>query len=133
MAKRNADPVDVHVGNRVRMRRVLIGMSQEKLADRLGLTFQQIQKYERGSNRISASRLFQISEILRVPVQFFYDEMANPVAAEPGEAGAGESGDRIMDLMTSPEGLQLNQAFIEIRSADVRRRIIDLVKALAAS
>ena len=132
MAKRNANPVDVHVGNRIRTRRLLIGMSQEKLGDRLGLTFQQVQKYEKGSNRVSASRLFAMAEILGVSVQFFYDEMAGPVMAARGESAAGGSGDRVMDLMTSAEGLQLNQAFVEIRSAEVRRRIIDLVRAIAA-
>ena len=75
MAKRNANPIDVHVGNRVRMRRMLIGMSQEKLGDQLGLTFQQVQKYEKGSNRVSASRLYQMAQILGVNIQFFYDDM----------------------------------------------------------
>jgi transcriptional regulator with XRE-family HTH domain len=131
MAKRNANAIDVHVGNRLRMRRILVGMSQEKLGDRLGLTFQQVQKYEKGSNRVSASRLFQMSEILGVPVQFFYDEMAGPAMAA-ADSGVGGTGDRVMDLVTSSEGLQLNQAFVEIRSAEVRRRIIDLVRAIAA-
>lgn len=131
MAKRNADPIDVHVGNRLRMRRTLIGMSQEKLGDRLGLTFQQVQKYEKGSNRVSASRLFRMSEILGVSVQFFYDDMAGSVAAA-GEPSAGAGRDRIMELTNASEGLQLNEAFVAIRSADVRRRIIDLVKAIAA-
>lgn len=132
MAKRNANPVDVHVGNRIRMRRTLIAMSQEKLGDRLGLTFQQVQKYEKGSNRVSASRLFQMSGILGVTIQYFYDDMAGSVATAAGEPAASGSGGRIMNLVTSTEGLQLNQAFTEIRSAEVRRRIIDLVKAIAA-
>jgi transcriptional regulator with XRE-family HTH domain len=131
MAKRNANPIDVHVGNRVRMRRMLIGMSQEKLGDQLGLTFQQVQKYEKGSNRVSASRLFQMAQILGVTVQFFYDDMPGSVS---GQASTGfaenKNGELIMDLISSSEGLQLNQAFIDIENPDVRRRIIDLVKVL---
>ena len=115
MAKRNANPIDVHVGNRVRMRRMLIGMSQEKLGDQLGLTFQQVQKYEKGSNRVSASRLFQMAQILGVTVQFFYDDMPGSVS---GQASTGfaenKNGELIMDLISSSEGLQLNQAFIDI-------------------
>jgi transcriptional regulator with XRE-family HTH domain len=131
MAKRHANPIDVHVGNRVRMRRMLIGMSQEKLGDQLGLTFQQVQKYEKGSNRVSASRLFQMAQILGVTVQFFYDDMPGSVS---GQASTGfaenKNGELIMDLISSSEGLQLNQAFIDIENPDVRRRIIDLVKVL---
>jgi transcriptional regulator with XRE-family HTH domain len=131
MAKRNANPIDVHVGNRVRMRRMLIGMSQEKLGDQLGLTFQQVQKYEKGSNRVSASRLFQMAQILGVNVQFFYDDMPGSVSGNLSTGFAeNKNGELIMDLISSAEGLQLNQAFIEIKDADVRRRIIDLVKAL---
>jgi transcriptional regulator with XRE-family HTH domain len=133
MAKRNANPIDVHVGNRVRMRRMLIGMSQEKLGDQLGLTFQQVQKYEKGSNRVSASRLFQMSQILGVTVQFFYDDMPGSISGVPSTGFAeNKNGALIMDLISSAEGLQLNQAFIEIKDADVRRRIIDLVKVLGA-
>jgi transcriptional regulator with XRE-family HTH domain len=127
MAKRQANPIDVHVGNRVRMRRLMIGMSQEGLAERLGLTFQQVQKYEKGSNRISASRLFEMAGILGVPVQHFFEEMAGPAAP-----AAAPGGDRLSDLLSSPEGIQLNQAFMEIENAEVRRRIIDLLRAIAA-
>ncbi|MDP9137430.1 MAG: helix-turn-helix transcriptional regulator [Pseudomonadota bacterium] len=132
MAKRNANPVDVHVGNRIRMRRVLIGMSQEKLGDRLGLTFQQVQKYEKGSNRVSASRLFAISEVLGVTLQFFYDGMPGAVTATAVEPAAGEGGDPLADLLSSAEGRELSQAFTKIRSAEVRRRILDLIRAIAA-
>ena len=133
MAKRNANPIDVHVGNRVRMRRMLIGMSQEKLGDQLGLTFQQVQKYEKGSNRVSASRLFQMAQILGVNVQFFYDDMPGSVSGNPSTGFAeNKNGELIMDLISAAEGLQLNQAFIEIKDADVRRRIIDLVKVLGS-
>ncbi|MDH3743312.1 MAG: helix-turn-helix transcriptional regulator, partial [Hyphomicrobiales bacterium] len=122
---------DVHVGNRVRMRRMLIGMSQEKLGERLGLTFQQVQKYEKGSNRVSASRLYQMAHILGVPVQFFFEDISEasvergadvPVASETGE---------IMEFLNSSEGVQLNRAFNEIASANVRRRVIELVKSIA--
>jgi transcriptional regulator with XRE-family HTH domain len=132
MAKRHANPIDVHVGNRVRLRRLRIGMSQEKLAERLGLTFQQVQKYEKGSNRVSASRLFEMAEILGVPVQYFYEEMASPAAPPAGDESAGTPGEALADLMSSREGQQLSEAFTSIKNAEVRRRIIDLVKALAA-
>jgi transcriptional regulator with XRE-family HTH domain len=124
MAKRNANPIDVHVGNRVRMRRMLIGMSQEKLGDQLGLTFQQVQKYEKGSNRVSASRLFRMTQILGVNVQFFYDDMPGSVSGLPSTGFAeNKNGELIMDLISSAEGLHLNQAFIKIKDADVRRRM----------
>jgi transcriptional regulator with XRE-family HTH domain len=132
MVKRNANPIDVHVGNRVRMRRMLIGMSQEKLGEQLGLTFQQVQKYEKGSNRVSASRLYQMGQILGVPVQFFYDDLPGSLAGTPpgGFAEAGSEG-MIMDFLSSSEGLQLNRAFSEIGDSEVRRRVVDLVKAIA--
>ena len=131
MAKRNANPIDVHVGNRVRMRRMLIGMSQEKLGDQLGLTFQQVQKYEKGSNRVSASRLFRMAQILGVNIQFFYDDMPGSVSGVPSTGFAkNQNGERVMNLISSAEGLQLNQAFIKINDADVCRHIIDLVKVL---
>ena len=132
MVKKNPNPIDVHVGNRVRMRRMLVGMSQEKLGQRLGLTFQQIQKYEKGANRISASRLFQISEILGVPVQFFFEDL--PRQDENEEAGGlGEAGDQssIMDFLGSSEGLQLNRFFAQIGDTGVRRSIIELVRSLS--
>jgi transcriptional regulator with XRE-family HTH domain len=134
MVKKNPNPVDVHVGHRVRMRRVLAGLSQEKLGDQLGLTFQQVQKYEKGSNRVSASRLYQIAHILSVPVSFFFDDLPDMsnVHAKGGFAEAGpENG--IMDFLNSSEGLQLNKAFAEIREPVVRRKIVELVKSIARS
>ncbi len=114
------------------MRRMLIGLSQEKLGDKLGLTFQQVQKYEKGSNRVSASRLYQMAQILDVPVQFFFEDLPSgiemPTAAGFAEPGAQES---IIGFLNSSEGLQLNRAFSEITNPDVRRRVVDLVKALA--
>jgi len=133
MKKKNPNPIDVHVGNRVRMRRMLIGMSQEKLGERLGLTFQQIQKYEKGANRISASRLFQMAQILGVPVQFFFEDL--PQQAVEEEEGFGETREQtaIMDFLGSSEGLQLNRYFAQIKDARIRRSIIDLVRSLSQS
>lgn len=126
---RRANPVDVHVGGRVRLRRMLLGMSQEKLGEHLGLTFQQIQKYEKGINRIGASRLFDLSQVLGVPVQFFYEELAIREGAagfadRPAESYAAE-------FLGSREGLELNKAFARITDARVRRSIVDLVRAFA--
>ena len=133
MTKKNPNPIDVHVGNRVRMRRMLVGMSQEKLGEKLGLTFQQVQKYEKGSNRVSASRLYHMSIILGVPVQFFFDDMEVTKEGSQGD-GLAESGSSaaVMDFLNSSEGIQLNRAFSNIKSATVKRRIMELVKAVAS-
>ncbi len=134
MVKKNPNPIDVHVGNRVRMRRMLVGMSQEKLGDALGLTFQQIQKYEKGANRVSASRLYQVASTLGVPIQFFFDDM--PVSTQTqGSDGLseGDSAGLLMDFMNSSEGFQLSRAFSSIEDANVRRRILDLVKSLSST
>lgn len=127
---RRANPVDVHVGSRVRLRRMLLGMSQEKLGEHLGLTFQQVQKYEKGINRIGASRLFDLSQVLGVPVQFFYEELA---VAGAGTAGFGErpAESYAVEFLGSREGLELNKAFARITDAKVRRSIVDLVRAFA--
>lgn len=129
--KKSPNPIDVHVGSRVRLRRMLIGMSQEKLGEQLGLTFQQIQKYEKGTNRIGASRLYQISQILSVPVQFFYDDFGQPEAAAMPGGFAEPSGENVMEFVSSAEGLALNRSYARISDAAVRRRILDLVRALA--
>lgn len=127
---RRANPVDVHVGSRVRLRRMLLGMSQEKLGEHLGLTFQQVQKYEKGINRIGASRLFDLSQVLGVPVQFFYEELA--VSGAP-ETGFGERPveSYAVEFLGSREGLELNKAFARITDSKVRRSIVDLVRAFA--
>jgi len=125
--KKQANPIDVQVGNRVRIRRMLIGMSQERLGDLLGLTFQQVQKYEKGVNRIGAGRLFEMSRILNVPVDFFY-EGVNAAPAHPGEEGQGPP---VMEFVSSGEGMQLSLAFMKIKDAKVRKRVLDLVKSLA--
>lgn len=130
--KKKPNPVDIHVGSRIRLRRNMLGMSQEKLGESLGITFQQIQKYEKGSNRVGASRLQAIAGILSVPVSFFFEDA-------PGQGPAGAKGlaedsstSFVVDFLNSAEGLQLNRAFVRIPDAKIRRRIIDLVKALAA-
>ena len=122
--KKQANPIDAQVGNRVRIRRMLIGMSQEKLGDMLGLTFQQVQKYEKGVNRIGAGRLYEIARILSVPVEFFYE--GAPQTGFPEGEGAP-----VMEFVSSGEGLQLSLAFMKIKDPKVRRRVLDLVKSLA--
>jgi transcriptional regulator with XRE-family HTH domain len=122
---KKANPIDGQVGNRVRIRRMLIGMSQEKLGDHLGLTFQQVQKYEKGINRIGAGRLFEIARILDVPIDFFYDGVGTP------SDGVGEARAPVMEFVSSTEGLQLSLAFMKIKDPKVRKRVLDLVKSLA--
>src|ERR1700743_2934162 len=124
--KKQANPIDAQVGNRVRIRRMLIGMSQERLGDLLDLTFQQIQKYEKGVNRIGAGRLFEISRILGVPIDFFYDGVG---ARGQGLAESGAA--PVMEFVSSGEGLQLSLAFMKIKDPKVRKRVLDLVKSLA--
>lgn len=131
---RRANPMDMHVGSRVRLRRMLLGMSQEKLGEHLGLTFQQVQKYEKGVNRIGASRLFELARVLGVPIQFFYDE-APAASHHTAVAAAGfaekPSENYVFEFLGSREGLELNKAFARIADARVRRAITELVKSLA--
>jgi transcriptional regulator with XRE-family HTH domain len=124
---RRANAMDIHVGARVRLRRMLMGMSQEKLGEMLGLTFQQVQKYEKGVNRIGAGRLFELGQVLTVPVQFFYDDA--PGAAAGGFAENPES--YVPDFLNSKEGIELNKAFQRITDAKVRRSVVDLVRSIA--
>lgn len=130
---RRPNPVDVHVGNRVRLQRMLIGISQEKLGERLGLTFQQVQKYEKGINRIGASRLFELSRVLGVPVQFFYEDA--PVAGGQQGSAPGfaerSSDSHVFEFLSSREGLELNRAFSRITDPKVRKSVLDLVRSLA--
>jgi len=121
---------DQHVGRRVRMRRLMLAMSQEKLAAALSLTFQQVQKYERGANRISASRLQQLSHILQVPVTFFFEGAPN-ASAPHGSNGSALSMAQIDDFVSNPDGLRLIGAFMRIDNAAVRRRIVMLVQEIA--
>jgi len=127
MSKRDPNYIDRHVGNRVRMRRLLIGMSQEKLGELLGITFQQVQKYEKGSNRVSASRLYYLGQILGVPVQFFFDELPE-AGNQPGMSEVG-----MTDLLSSSEVSQLARAFSEISDPVARRAIMGMVKQFADS
>ena len=123
-------PIDVHVGSRVRLRRLMLGMSQDKLGEALGLTFQQVQKYEKGINRIGASRVFQLSEVLSVPIQFFYDDFERIGEPAPGLAEA-DPGDGFMDLLSSPEGVQLCRYFSEIKDPKVKKKVLELVRSIA--
>ena len=130
--KKKPNPIDIHVGSRIRLRRNMLGMSQEKLGENLGITFQQIQKYEKGTNRVGASRLQAIASILGVPVAFFFADAPGQEAV-PGRGFAEDASMAFaVEFCGSPEGLQLNRAFVKIADAKVRRRIIDLVKSLAA-
>jgi transcriptional regulator with XRE-family HTH domain len=128
--KKQANPVDAHVGHRVRLRRMLIGMSQERLGELLGLTFQQVQKYEKGINRIGAGRLFEVSGILGVPISFFYEDVSAQTERQGGFA-EGDEPPPVMEFLSSGEGLQLSLAFMRIKDTKVRRRILDLVRSLA--
>ena len=130
MAKKTPYPVDRHVGDRLRMRRLMLAMSQEKIGEALGLTFQQVQKYEKGANRIGASRLQQISQILQVPVSFFFEGAPN-VNARPHGAQEAPSPTYVSDLLATSEGLALTKAFTRIKGPRLRRRIVDLVEEIA--
>ena len=127
---KSRNPIDVHVGARVRLRRMTLGVSQEKLGEWLGLTFQQIQKYEKGVNRIGASRLFAISQRLGVPVQFFFDGLSDEEITEVRRVE--ENSAPLIDLVSSAEGFQLNAAFARIQDAETRKRIVELVKTLSS-
>ncbi len=120
------DPVDVHVGHRARLRRTLLGMNQTALGEALGLTFQQVQKYEKGTNRISASKLWNLTQILDVPVSFFFDDMP---ADQAGPAPSGNGQDP--DVLHKRETLEFVRAYYRITNPNTRKRVYELVKALA--
>lgn len=120
--------VDVYVGARLRMRRKLRGVSQDQLAKRLGITFQQVQKYERGSNRISASKLYAAAQVLQVPVAFFFDGLPDPLTQD---TAANTDAQQAMAMLSTSEGLELMQYFPQIAVDDNRRRVLDLIHALA--
>jgi transcriptional regulator with XRE-family HTH domain len=130
-------PIDVHVGSRVRLRRTLLGMSQERLGNAIGLTFQQVQKYERGANRIGASRLFDLSRVLDVPVSFFFDDLNPGITASVDEGTPGSSESTTVtaphepDPMMRRETLELVRAYYRVPDAQTRRRLFELVKAIA--
>ena len=131
-------PIDVHVGSRIRLRRTLLGMSQERLGEALGLTFQQVQKYERGVNRVGASRLFDLSRVLDVPISFFFDDMPEALSAAFGNSyqprrtlGMAEHQEGFGDdAMNRRETLELVRAYYRITDASVRKRVFDLIKSL---
>lgn len=129
--KKKPNPIDVHVGKRVRLRRTMLGLSQEKLGDSLGITFQQIQKYEKGSNRIGASRLQQLSEILKTPISFFFEDTPDTEKAIASGMSEADSPNYIVDFLSTSEGLQLYKAFANIKDPKVRKKIIDLVRSLS--
>lgn len=138
-------PIDIHVGARIRMRRTLLGMSQERLGDALGLTFQQVQKYERGVNRVSASRLFDLARVLEVPINYFYDNLPDDAAADSPARRAGVPGPNIpLGFAEQQEGfgtgdenlhrretLELVRAYYRLTDAAVRKRVLDLIKSMA--
>jgi transcriptional regulator with XRE-family HTH domain len=130
MSTKAPNPVDKYVGSRVRMRRIMLGMSQEKLGEALGLTFQQIQKYEKGTNRVGASRIQQISEILQVPVSFLFE--GGPSGTSTVDGFEATSPSYISDFLATSEGLALTRAFTRIPDAKLRRSIVDLVEQIAA-
>lgn len=139
-----SSPIDAHVGSRIRLRRTLLGMSQERLGEALGLTFQQVQKYERGVNRVGASRLFDLSPVLDVPISFFFDDMPEPLAAsyggQPAALGARRSfgfadgqesfGGAADEAMNRRETLELVRAYYRITDPAVRKRVFELIKSL---
>lgn len=129
--KKKPNPIDIHVGSRVRLRRNMLGMSQEKLGESLGITFQQIQKYEKGANRVGASRLQAIANVLNVPVSFFFEDAPGENGVVNKGFGEENSATYVVDFLNSSEGLQLNRAFVKINDPKVRRKIIDLVKSLS--
>jgi transcriptional regulator with XRE-family HTH domain len=130
MTKKTPNPTDKYVGSRVRMRRMMLGMSQEKLGDALGLTFQQVQKYEKGTNRIGASRLQQIAHFLQVPVSFFF-EGAPDLPARPAGTMEDPTPSYVSDFLATSDGLALTKAFMRIKDPKLRRRIVDLVSQIA--
>jgi transcriptional regulator with XRE-family HTH domain len=134
----NNNPIDVHVGRRVRLRRTLLGMSQEQLGEALNITFQQVQKYERGSNRISSSRLWDIAQILDVPVSFFFDDMSDDTMAHsPRRMKSGVARDEYEENPTDPmarrETLELVRAYYSIKNPNLRKRITEMVKSVATA
>lgn len=131
MTRRDPNYIDVHVGHRIRMRRQFVGMSQEKLGELLGITFQQVQKYEKGSNRISASRLYFTAKILGVPVQFFFDDL--PGVDEREGLGEQRDEDSVLSSLMNAEGVVLAKAFREADSANKRKLIATVAKLIAES
>jgi len=129
LPKKQANPIDAQVGSRLRLRRMMFGMSQERLGELLGLTFQQVQKYEKGVNRIGAGRLFEIARILGVPIFYFYESVSEQLANVSGFAETESP--PVLEFVSSGEGLQLSLAYMRIKDPKVRKRVLDLVKSLS--
>ncbi len=129
MSENSANPIDVHVGARVRLRRLMLRLSQDKLGEKLGVTFQQVQKYERGANRVSASRLWGMADILNVPVQYFFEGLAEKMVTEG--FSDNDQTPMVYDFINSPDGVQLAAAFSRITDPKVRRQVLQLVRALS--
>ena len=125
-------PIDVHVGSRIRLRRTLMGMSQERLGEALSLTFQQVQKYERGVNRVGASRLFDLSRVLDVPISFFFDDLPDSLSnAQADRAEFAEGQERLSEnALNRRETLELVRAYYRISELPVRKRVLDLIKSM---
>lgn len=131
MAKKVPNPIDKHVGARVRMRRMMLSMSQEKLGDALSLTFQQVQKYEKGTNRIGASRLQQISNILQVPPSFFFEGAPNMPGYASAKGSEAPSPAYVSDFLATADGLALTKSFMKIKSAKLKRALVNMVDEIA--
>jgi transcriptional regulator with XRE-family HTH domain len=131
MSTKAPHPVDKYVGSRVRMRRIMLSMSQEKLGEALGLTFQQVQKYEKGTNRVGASRIQQIAEILQIPVSFLFEGGPSGTVNADGTI-EGPSPSYVSDFLATSEGLALTRAFTRISDAKLRRSIVELVEQIAS-
>ncbi|HEX6860313.1 MAG TPA: helix-turn-helix transcriptional regulator [Caulobacteraceae bacterium] len=130
-AERSPNPIDIHVGRRVRQRRKTLGVTQERLAEDLGLTFQQVQKYERGANRVSASKLYEIARSLRTSIGYFFEGLADPSTAHEAPGMAEPSTEQfVTEFLMTPEGLELAELFPKIRKGRVRRRVLDLVRSM---
>ncbi len=129
ISAKRPNSTDAYVGSKVRMRRKVLGMSQEKLGEQLGITFQQVQKYEKGANRIGASRLQTISQVLDMPISYFFPQET----AAGGGMGESAQSDYVSDFMMSSEGIELNRAFAQIKDPKLRRKVIDLVRTMAAT
>jgi len=126
---RAPNPIDRHVGLRIRLRRKELGVSQERLADSIGLTFQQVQKYERAANRVSASKLWEMARVLKTSIAYFYEGLGDPSTPEPAKSVTDRQS--VHEFLLTPEGMELAAAFPRIKRARVRRRILDLARALA--
>ncbi len=130
---RSPNPVDVHVGTRVRLRRTLLGMTQTGLGQAIGLTFQQVQKYERGVNRIGSSRLYDLARVLDVPINFFFDDMPKEITSKSGarSSGMAEGAEEFdPDIVSKRETLELVRAYYKIGNPQVRKRLFEMVKVL---